>query len=63
MAGSRKTYGLDLDLDKKRMALAPSQGIFSFHQPEKDVLVLDGQLEGRRLQAKLRRVPLLRRTT
>ena len=48
MAGSRKTYELDL---------------FSFHQPGKDVLVLEGELEGRRLRAKLRKVPLLRRTT
>lgn len=63
MAGSWKTYELNLDVEKKTMTLGPSQATFSFHQPEKDVLVLDGRLEGRRLRAKLRKVPLLRRTT
>lgn len=48
MDGSWKAYELDL---------------FSFHQPDKDVVVLEGELEGRRLRAKLRKVPLLRRTT
>ncbi len=63
MAGSRKVYELDLDMERKRMTLGPSQGTFSFRQPEKDVLVLEGQLEGRRMRAKLRKVPLIRRTT
>jgi len=63
MAGSSKTYKLDLDMERKMMMLGPSQATFSFHQPEKDVLVLDGQLEGRRMRAKLRKVPLIRRTT
>ncbi len=63
MAGSWKTFDLDLDMEKKRMMLEPSKATFSFHQPEKDVLVLDGQLEGRRMRAKLRKVPLIRRTT
>jgi hypothetical protein len=63
MAGSRKTCKLDLDMEKKSMTLGPSQEAFSLQQPEKDVLVLDGQLEGRRMRAKLRKVPLLRRTT
>ncbi len=63
MAGAWKTYQLALDIEKKTMTLGPSQGTFSFQQPEKDVLVLDGQLEGRRLRVKLRKVPLLRRTT
>jgi len=63
MAGSVKGYELDLDMEKKRMTLGPSRETFFFQQPEKDVLVLDGQLEGRRLRAKLRKVPLLRRTT
>ena len=44
-------------------ARAAVQATFSFRQPEKDVLVLDGQLEGRRVRAKLRKVPLIRRTT
>ena len=63
MAGAWKTYKLDLDMDKKRMTLGKSEATFSFHQPEKDVLILDGQLDGRRMRAKLRKVPLLRRTT
>jgi uncharacterized membrane protein YphA (DoxX/SURF4 family) len=63
MAGSWKTYELGLDMEKKRMTLGPSQAAFSFHRPEKDVLLLDGQLDGRRVRAKLRKVPLLRRTT
>jgi len=50
MAGSVKAYQLD--------ALAPS-----LHQPEKDVLIFDGQVEGRRVRAKLRKMPLIRRTT
>jgi hypothetical protein len=62
MAGAWKSYELELDMQKKTMKLGPSAAL-SFHQPEKDVLVLDGQLEGRRVRAKLRKVPLLRRTT
>ena len=49
MVGSLKVYQLD--------AFA-----LSFHRPEKDVLVLDGQVEGRRVRAKLRKMPLIRRT-
>ena len=63
MAGSWKTYEVDLDMKKKRMTLGQPQGAFSFRQPEKDVLILDGELEGRRLRAKLRKAPLIRRTT
>lgn len=61
MAGAWKSYELGLDMEKKTMKLGPST--LSFQQPEKDVLILDGQLEGRRLRAKLRKVPLIRRTT
>jgi uncharacterized membrane protein YphA (DoxX/SURF4 family) len=63
MAGSWKAYELDLDTEKKRMTLGPSRETFSFQQPEKGVLILDGQLEGRRVRAKLRKAPLIRRTT
>lgn len=63
MAGAWKNYKLALDIEKKTMTLGPAQGTFSFHQPQRDVLILDGQLEGRRLRARLRKVPLLRRTT
>lgn len=63
MAGRWKTYELGLDMEKKTMALGPLASPFSFQQPEKDVLVLEGQLKGRRVRAKLRKVPLIRRTT
>ncbi|HEX5717046.1 MAG TPA: hypothetical protein VF179_12855 [Thermoanaerobaculia bacterium] len=63
MAGPWKTYELGLDMEKKTMTLGEPPSGFSFRQPEKDVLILDGQLEGRRVRAKLRKVPLIRRTT
>ncbi len=50
MAGSMKNYQLELVS-------------FSFARPEKDVIVLDGHFEGRRVRAKLRKMPLIRRTT
>lgn len=64
MAGGRKRYSLGLDMEKKTMALGPPPaGSLTFRRPEKDVLVLDGRLEGRRVRAKLRKMPLIRRTT
>ena len=63
MAGARKSYKLQLDMKTKTMMLGPAQGTFSFRQPEKDLLVLDGLLEGHPIRAKLRKVALLRRTT
>ncbi len=63
MAGARKVYELDLDMKSRTMALGPPAAAFSFQQPEKDVLILDGQMAGRRVRAKLRKVALLRRTT
>lgn len=63
MTGARKVYELDLDMPAKTMTLGPPASAFSFQQPEKDVLILDGQMEGRRVRAKLRKVPLIRRTT
>lgn len=63
MAGTMKTFEIGLDMDGKTMTLEPAQGSFSFTRPERDVLVLDGQLEGRRVRAKLRKMPLIRRTT
>lgn len=61
MDGARKVHELGLDMERKTMRL--ESATFSFQQPEKDVLILDGQLEGRRMRAKLRKVPLIRRTT
>jgi uncharacterized membrane protein YphA (DoxX/SURF4 family) len=63
MAGAWKTYELGLDMERKTMRLGPSASAFTFQQPEKDVLILDGQMEGRRVRAKLRKMPLIRRTT
>jgi pyrimidine operon attenuation protein/uracil phosphoribosyltransferase len=50
-------------MERKTMTLGASASAFSFQQPEKDVLILDGVLEGRRVRAKLRKMPLIRRTT
>jgi hypothetical protein len=64
MAGTMKVYPLGLDMEKRTMKLGePPASAFSFRQPEKDVLLLDGVLEGRRVRAKLRKMPLIRRTT
>lgn len=64
MAGARKQYPLGLDMEKKTMTLGPPPvGSLTFRRPEKDVLLLDGVLEGRRVRAKLRKMPLIRRTT
>lgn len=63
MAGVWKSYDLGLDMDRKTMTLEPSLGSFSLARPEKDVIILDGQLEGRRVRAKLRKMALIRRTT
>ncbi|MES1211847.1 MAG: hypothetical protein ABUL63_05890, partial [Acidobacteriota bacterium] len=63
MAGAWKTYELGLDMERKTMRLGPSASVFSFQQPEKDVLLLDGRMEGHRVRAKLRKMPLIRRTT
>jgi hypothetical protein len=63
MAGTMKIYELGLDLERKTMKLGADEAAFTFRQPERDVLVLDGVLEGRRVRAKLRKMPLIRRTT
>jgi hypothetical protein len=63
MAGAWKTYDLGLDMKRKMMTIGPSASAFTFQQPERDVLILDGQMEGRRVRAKLRKMPLIRRTT
>jgi hypothetical protein len=55
--GSRQRYALDLDRAAKTMMLG-RQARFTFQEPEDGVLVLDGQLDGRRTHAKLRRVLL-----
>lgn len=62
MIGSYQRYTLNLNMRSRRMVLGKrdaGQGAFSFHQPEEDVLILDGQLDGRRTHAALRQSPLL----
>ena len=54
--GSRKRYALDLDMAGKTMTLDGAR--LSFHEPEADVLVLEGPLDGRRTRAKLRKMDL-----
>ncbi|HYU33370.1 MAG TPA: hypothetical protein VEW48_14530 [Thermoanaerobaculia bacterium] len=55
--GSRRRYALDQDMERKSLTL-DRRSHFTFAQPEEGVLVLDGQLDGRRTHAKLRRVLL-----
>jgi len=57
MTGMRKGYPLDLDMNRKTMRLGESQLSFTAQQP--DVLILDGAVDGRRTQAKLRRMALI----
>lgn len=58
MIGAKKSYKLDLDLERKTMRL--DQGTLSFDRPEKGVLILDGRMDGRHTRAVLRRMPLIR---
>jgi uncharacterized membrane protein YphA (DoxX/SURF4 family) len=65
MIGERKNYSLHLDMKNRRMRLedkaqkAPNgQADFSFAAPQRDVLTLDGQLNGHPTHATLRRMPL-----
>jgi hypothetical protein len=58
--GSSQGYALDLDVKNGTMVLGKDgQSSFSFQEPEADVLILDGRLEGRRTQAKLRKMALI----
>jgi hypothetical protein len=59
MIGSSKGYSLALDMKNRTMILGQTgQSAFSFSEPEADVLILDGRLEGRPAHAKLRRMAL-----
>jgi hypothetical protein len=69
MIGSLQTYALDLDMKSRTMVLADSQGKddlgwradFTFAQiaePDSDVLLLDGRMDGHRTRMKLRKMPL-----
>ncbi|MFL6199280.1 MAG: hypothetical protein ACJ76J_08900, partial [Thermoanaerobaculia bacterium] len=55
--GSRKRYALDLDMAGKILTLDRRERL-TFQEPEADVLVLDGRLDGRRTRAKLRKMRL-----
>lgn len=54
--GTRKRYALDLDPAGKAMTLDGAR--MSLREPEADVLVLEGRLDGRPTRAKLRRMRL-----
>jgi hypothetical protein len=59
MIGSFKRYPLDLDMKNRTMILGQDgQSVFSFKEPEADVLILDGRLEGHQAHAKLRKMAL-----
>jgi uncharacterized membrane protein YphA (DoxX/SURF4 family) len=59
MIGATQKYPLSLDPKAHRMILGEDgRSAFSFQEPEPAVLILDGQLEGRRTHAKLRKMPL-----
>jgi hypothetical protein len=51
-----------LDAQKKPKAVPGWQAELAVAEPEPDVLVLDGLVDGRRVQAKLRKAPLLGRS-
>lgn len=59
--GTRQRYPLDLDMKKKTMRLGDlgERGELSFQETEPDVLLLDGQVDGRRTRATLRKMPLV----
>jgi hypothetical protein len=56
-AGTRQRYALDLDMKKKRMIL-DHRAELSFSEPEANVLLLEGSLDGHPARAKLRRMRL-----
>jgi hypothetical protein len=61
MNDSRQRYGLDLATEAMTMTLVqPNERtrktIFSYSQPEPDFLAMEGTLDGRKIQARMRRV-------
>jgi hypothetical protein len=56
-AGTRQRHALDLDLKKKTMIL-DHRAELSFSEPEANVLVLNGRLDGHPTRTKLRRMRL-----
>jgi uncharacterized membrane protein YphA (DoxX/SURF4 family) len=64
MNGERLRYVLDLDLAKKKFALSKRQNTdakwkseFTVEQPQPELVLLDGKMDGRQIHAKLRRQP------
>jgi hypothetical protein len=60
LGDSRVRYGLALDITTRSMILSKREDPFvkydfSYQEPEADVLVLEGTLEGQRIHAKLHR--------
>lgn len=61
MSGPNQFYNLDIDIQKKKMALTNPgdpkwRAEFSFEEPEPGLITLDGQLEGKPAHAKLLRI-------
>lgn len=63
MIGAYKSYALALDMKAQTMRLrelqSQGQAAFSFVAPETDVLLLNGHLDGRPAQARLRKMALI----
>jgi hypothetical protein len=60
MSGERLRYALDLDLAKKKFALRKRadtnwKSEFAVEQPQPELVLLDGKMDGRQIHAKLRR--------
>src|SRR5438128_971219 len=61
MSDARQRFILKLDESKRKMSLArrdapTKEFAFAYSVPAADVMTLDGQLDGKRVQARLRRV-------
>lgn len=62
MNGSFELYALDLDPERKTLKLKAQdkpRAELVFRQPDPDVLILEGRLDGRPIRAKLRQSPVL----
>jgi hypothetical protein len=60
MIGSSRNYPLALDMKNRKMVLGQDgQSALFFQGPQSDLLILDGQMDGHRTHAKLRRMALI----
>ena len=60
MSDARQRYRLELDAEKKTLSLAKREDpnwktVLNYEQPEPERLTVDGDVDGRRIQATLRR--------